>query len=277
MSKILEKEYFHCGTNAIYKELWLYPQMEQIHKSYIKPYGGLWCSNINDVSLSDWIAYKEDESSIDEIEQLHNMKNCLIKFKNNSKFISIGNRNDYKNLKDSGFVKILDKPIELNKHYYTKIIDEIIDYEKLSEICDLLYVDHTSHSILSNYSVRTMLALKPDCIEYYKPIEVDYEQHKILKTDKKQCLKEPNKHFYLLYNYIENLFYDIHNGNYEDYINNLYTVKNNIIYLLNNDLDDKELNLVNIPLKYKKLLITNIVNNIYKDKYLEKQKILIKN
>ena len=117
MDKLLKDEYYHLGTNIILKELWLYPQMPQIHKKYIKPIGGLWTSQQNDHTLCDWIGYKEESIEPFDKELINHLNSSLIKFKEDSKLIKIENNNDYKNLKDSGFVKILKEPLIINKYY----------------------------------------------------------------------------------------------------------------------------------------------------------------
>ena len=73
-----------------------------------------------------------------------------------------------------------------------------------------------------------MFALNPESIEYFKPIKVDYENHIILTLEEKKYLTNPNRYFYLLSNYIENLFYKIKINNYSDFIDELYSQKESI-------------------------------------------------
>lgn len=268
MNELLNEEYFHLGTDKILKELWLYPQMDQLYNIILKPYGGLWTSHQNKYSLSDWISYKEDINNNDELEYMQSLKSCLIKFKKDSNFISIQTNNDYKNLKDSGFVKTLNKPIIINKWYYEEEIHEIIDYEKLCLYYDLLYVNEHAHKVLRNYSVRTMYALNPECIEYYRPIVTDFEDYKIIKIGNKTHINEPNKEYYNLYNNIKNLFSIINDSDYNSYINKLYNESKRII----NDLNENKYNIKN----YDSKIVDTIVRNIYREKYLEKKKILLK-
>ena len=96
MSKLLSNEYFHLGTDEIYKELWENIQTNQISNLFTKPCGGLWTSPINPYTLCDWIGYKIDETSQDELEIIKYLKSSLVKFKEDCKFISIENSNDYK-------------------------------------------------------------------------------------------------------------------------------------------------------------------------------------
>lgn len=269
MNTLLNEEFIHIGTDTIKKELWLYPQMDQIYKDYIKPYGGLWTSHQNEYSICDWIEYKEEENLLEEINHL---KSCLIKFKENSKLLIINTNNDYINLKDSGFIKTLSTPIILDKWYYKLIINELIDYEKISNFYDLLYVNDNAHKNLRNYSIKTMYALKPECIDYFTPITIDYNNHKILDIKNKIYIEEPNKEYFLLINYVKELFNTIHNDNYEIYIKELYNESKRIIKYLK-----ENINLIKInQISNKNLLIETVVRNIYREKYLEKQKTLIK-
>ena len=269
MNQLLNEEYVHIGTNTISKELWLYPQMDQIYKDYIKPYGGLWTSHKNKDTVCDWIEYKEEENKLEEIE---NLKSSLIKFKENSKLLIINNTNDYNNLKVSGFIKKLSTPIIIDKWYYKLIINELIDYEKISLFYDLLYVNDTAHENLRNYSIKTMYALKPDCIDYYKPLIIDYNNHKILKKLNKIYIEEPTKEYILFITYVKTLFKNINDDSYEIYIKELYNESKRIIKYLK-----ENINLIKInQISNKNLLIETVVKNIYREKYLEKQKTLIK-
>lgn len=273
MEKLLNDEYYHLGAKNFYKELWLYPQMEQIYTNYIKPLGGIWTSHTNPFTLSDWIGYKEETENFN-IEYLNYIDSSLIKFKNNSKLLKIENGIDYKNLKDSGFIKILETPIKIQKWYSDLLIDEIIDYEKICEFYDLMYVTDFAHKNLSNFSVRTMFALNPNCIEYYKPLTVNYEKHKILNVGKKKFIKEPDISYYKLVDYIRNLYPHINEKDYNTYINILIketkNIENNLIENINN------INL-SIPNTINKLeVIKTILRNIYREQYLNKQKILLK-
>jgi len=263
MNTLLNEEYVHIGTDTIKKELWLYPQMEQIYKDYIKPYGGLWTSHQNNDTLCDWLEYKEEEN---KLEELYHLKSCLIKFKEKTKLLIINSNNDYKNLKDSGFIKILEIPIIIDKWYYKLIINELIDYEKICNYYDLLYINDMAHNNLRNYSIKTMYTLNPDCIDYYKPLIVDYKNHQILKTLNKIYIEEPNQEYYKFIEYVKTLFNTINENNYEIYIKKLYEESKSIIkYLKEND------NNIN-----NSLIIETVVRNIYREKYLEKQKKILK-
>lgn len=273
MEKLLNDEYYHLGTKSFYKELWLYPQMDQIHKSYIKPLGGIWTSHINPYTLSDWIGYKEDEEDFNN-EFLSFMDSSLLKFKTDSKLLKIENGNDYKNLKDSGYIKTLETPIKINKWYSELLIDEIIDYEKICEYYDLMYVTDFAHKNLSNFSVRTMFALNPECINYYKPLNVNYEKHEILKIGDKTILSKPDSSYYKLIDYVRSLFPTINEEDYDRYIELLIRETKNIENNLLKDINNINLSL---PNRIDKLeVIKTIIKNVYREQYLNKQKKLLK-
>ena len=99
MENLLKKEYLHLGTDHIYKELWQNIQMDQIYP-LSKPYGGIWASHtrFDDNRICDWIDYLADDDY--ELERLKYQKSCLIKFKENIRFLQVNDSNDFKNLKE---------------------------------------------------------------------------------------------------------------------------------------------------------------------------------
>jgi len=269
--ELLDIEFFHYGSSELSKELWLYPQMDQIYTNYIKPYGGLWTSHQNKYTLSDWLSYKEESENSDEIESIQYLNSCLVKFKEDSKLLTIENENDYKNLKDSGFIKPLDKPITINSWYCPRTINELLDYEKICKYYELLYVNNDAHRNLSNFSVKTMYALSPNAIDYYKPLNVDYNEYKIIEIKDKIYIKEPNKDYYQFIHYVKTLFNDFNEDNYFVYIKKLHNEMNNVIKYLKDNINSIEYKDIN-----KYYLIETVVRNIYREKYLVKQKVLHK-
>lgn len=260
----LKEEYFHLGTDNIYEELWLYPQMEQIYTTYIKPYGGLWASEQDSYTLSTWIGYKEEETPISYFDSL---KCCLIKFKEHCRFLKLETKNDYKNLRDSGFVWELNKPIQLYSYGDINLVSEVLDYEKLCDYYDLMYVSPGANISLSDYSINTMFALNPESIEYFKPISVDFYEHKILSEGEKKFIPEVNKKHILFLNYVENLFEEIESDNYEDYIKKLYNETKRVIEEVNKISDSISVE-NDISIKY---YIETAVRNVYRKKYIKAQ------
>lgn len=273
MNKLLEEEYFHIGTDKILKELWINIQMEQIHNSCLIPYGGLFTSHQNKYTLSDWLSYKMDCNNNDVLNYMYSLKSILIKYKCDTKLLTINTENDYRNLKDSGFVKTLDKPIIVYKYLSPEIYKEVIDYEKVSEHYDLLYINPYAHKNLNPFSIRTMYALNPNCIDYFKQLKVDYENCKILSTSNKMYIEEPSNEYYKLVDYIRSLFPDIESVSYNEYIAKLNIVKNNI------EFDLSSTNYSSIPYR-NNICISNIVNviirNVFRENYLKEQKRLLK-
>ena len=146
MENLLKKEYLHLGTDHIYKELWQNIQMDQIYP-LSKPYGGIWASHtrFDDNRICDWIDYLADDDY--ELERLKYQKSCLIKFKENIRFLQVNDSNDFKNLKESGFTKsVTSKLIDLNYN-----VEDIPYYEKISEFYDLLYVNPNANPSLKKY------------------------------------------------------------------------------------------------------------------------------
>lgn len=203
-----------------------------------------------------------------ELERLKYQKSCLIKFKWKYRFLQVNDSNDFKNLKESGFTKsVTSKLIDLNYN-----VEDIPYYEKISEFYDLLYVNPNANPSLKKYCFNTMLALNPDAIEYYKSVMLDIEKQTIIKYEEKKKLTEPTQKYYDLVKYLNNAFKDIEfNGNYQEYILKLNSFKNDLLNMLKTDIKDKYLDDVNTN-----ILIDTIIQNLYREKYLEKQKILLK-
>ena len=116
-----------------------------------------------------------------------------------------------------------------------------------------------------------MLALNPECIEYYKPIDIDIYNHKIINIYNKEYIKEPSKEYYNLVNYIRDLFPDIKSNNYKDYILQLIEIKKHLLKTLDNKINNIDYLKDNID---KSRIIETIIRNIYREKYREKEKIL---
>lgn len=271
MSNLLKEEYFHFGNDNIYKELWLNIQMNEIYKNYSKPLGGLWTSKIDTYYLCDWLKYIELKDPYNFDLYVGNKNSSLIKFKEDSKFLSIENNNDFKNLKDSGFVQELEQPIIL-KYPYETIITELPDYEKISKFYDLMYVDYFVHDCFTQFSINTMLALNPESIEYYRSVISDYLGHKLTHISDKKYISEPSKEYFEFLEYVRGLFNEIKADNYEEFIEKLYKLKQSIIEDLEKNFDTSKLNLPE-DIKHDHI-IKAVANNIYKEKIMKAKKLL---
>lgn len=249
MKELLNKEYFHFGTDKIKRELWLNLHILTKYPNYMKPLGGLWCSNQNNYILCDWLMYIEDMSELkdgyDYDDYVCNKNSSLIKFKNNAKLLTINNKNDFKNLRDSGLIKKLKVPIRICNDFDFIYVDEIPDYEKIKKLYDLLYVNSYADKSLYQYSIITMLAINPDVIEYYKPLKCDYLERKIIEVGEKETINDLSSNYLLLVKFIRQLIVNdmniLNNDIYEvrkQMINELMTNKN-IINLIPNDIDKK--------------------------------------
>lgn len=271
MEKLLEREYFHFGTDNIYKELWMNLQMRKLNSSYTKPIGGLWASNLDKYYISDWLRYVEMKEPYNFDMIVGTKPSCIIKFNENSKFLKIENENDYKNLKDSGFIINLEKPLIINQNYMPTTITEIPDYEKIAEHYDLMYINVFLNECFKQYRVDTMLAINPESIEYYKSIDAYYPAHEILSISDKKQIIEPNKEYYEFLKYVRTLFTKIEATTYEEFIDKLNKLKESIIdYLKENyDLEKLKLNPIINPNK----VIKTAVENIYKENYILAKKL----
>lgn len=261
MSLLLDDEYFHFGTDILYKELW--GKIQMIHKSnYTKPIGGLWTSPVNSYYLCDWLRYREFRDRYNFDLFVANQKSSLVKFKSDAKLLNISTENDFKNLKDSGFVTTLDEPIKL----YTcdKPIYELPDYEKISEYYDLMYVDYFVHECFTQYCVNTMLAINSSAVEYYKSLDVDYLNHTINSISEKKYIIEPNKEYYEFLKYVRELLGSIDARSYDEFIEKLNKLKRSIIEDLEKNFDFSKLNLPK-GIDINKFVIATS-NNIFSEK-----------
>lgn len=242
MENMLDKEYFHFGTDNIRRELWLDLYMQNNYTNYSKPLGGLWCSPINNYNFCDWLIYKEEEMPYDYDTYVSNRKSCLVKFKDNKKLLAINTKNDFKNLKDSGMTITLDTPIRIFKIYDYIYIKELPDYEKINSYYDLLYISPFADETLYQYSVNTMLALKIDSIEYYKPIDCDYYSKKIDSIGEKHFIKGLSNDYIKLLKYLKELLtnYSISSFNKNELLKKLLCDEY-VKSLLPNDIDNEHM------------------------------------
>ena len=270
MNNLLEKEYFHFGTDKIKRELWLNLYMQTKYSNYSKPIGGLWCSKQNKYILCDWLLYIEDmrKSRQDHNydDYVRNKKSSLIKFKEDAKLLTISNKNDFKNLKDSGLIKKLKEPIRIFDIFDFIYITEIPDYEKIKKLYDLLYVDTFTDKSLYQYSVNTMLAINPDAIEYYKPLKCDYTERRIIEIGDKYTIGKLSNDYSLLLKHIKEII--ISKAKYFN-DNDLYEMRKELLKLLLNDKNIIKLIPSDIDKDHAlKVAIVNAYNEIQDEKKL---------
>jgi len=269
MNDLLKEEYFHLGTDHINLELWNKIYMDHIKNNYIKPIGGLWSSHLNDFYISDWLEYMLHHANDYQKERLYYAKACLVKFKEDSKLLTIETNNDYKNLKDSGYTQNLSNPIPVNNYGKKILINEILDYDKIFRDFNLLYIFPLANESLHNYSVNTMFALKPEIIDYYKPIEFDINERKITCIGDKKEIEEISYEYKELYDYIKTIFNEYKKSiiyiNEEQYINELYKLIERIV----NELESQDIPYLKD--KDKKWYIKSIARNIFIDTYTKEK------
>ncbi len=275
MSEILDKEYIHIGSDKIYKELWTPVHMDQMYPN-LKPYGGFWVSEESS-RICYWLEYVKSKSE-EEYEYYFSDKNgCLVKFKQDIRVLEIKSKEDFESLWDKDLIRdVSDKDFNLGYCYDNYKINSILDYEKISKIFDLIYINkNVDSSLLKMYIDNTIIALNPNAIDYFRPLDIDFYYEKINHTGKKCELIEPTQDYYKLLNYIYDLFKDVEFcGNYNDYIERLYKYKKTFF---EENIDSiKQMNFFmndNIPIDK---VVRVILETIYCEKYQEKQKKLLK-
>ena len=210
MEELLKHEYLHNGNDIIYKELWNRLYMNPMNHNYIKPVGGLWSVRYNE-NFSEWMDFLfERRPEMYECAKYKN--NLLFRLKELSKILIINNENDYKNLKDSGLVIKLDKPIKKLNMYNYDIIEEIPNYDKIQELYDALYVNPFADKSLRTYAVNTMLVINPDAIDYFRTINISFEENTdicyltVNSIEEPQKIQEVSKDYFILLSILKNAF-----------------------------------------------------------------------
>ena len=265
MNTLLDKEYVHNGTSVIYKELWnkIYMNPANTNYGYIKPTGGFWTSNYSSDNLSSWLEYLLDECP-DMLEEALLKDNIILKLYSNSKLLTIENKNDFMNLRDSNLTTKLNKPSKILYQYDYTYINEILDYEKIAQLYDAIYVNPYADKSLYNYSVPTMLIMNPNIIEYFKKVNAYYDetQKRIIVNNigKPELISNVDESYYKLVNVIKSEFNKL--------VNNIKTI--NDLAMVKNELQNKFINskdidfLINKNLS-KKDIIDTILHNLEVD------------
>ena len=265
MNTLLDKEYVHNGTSVIYKELWnkIYMNPANTNYGYIKPTGGFWTSNYSSDNLSLWLEYLLDECP-DMLEEALLKDNIILKLYSNSKLLTVENKNDFMNLRDSNLTTKLNKPSKILYQYDYEYINEILDYEKIAQLYDAIYVNPYADKSLYNYSVPTMLIMNPNIIEYFKKVNAYYDetQKRIIVNNigKPELISNVDESYYKLVNVIKSEFNKL--------VNNIKTI--NDLAMVKNELQNKFINskdidfLINKNLS-KKDIIDTILHNLEVD------------
>ena len=271
MENLLDKEYLHNGTDIIYKELWNKIYMNPENSNYAKPVGGFWTVEYNE-TFSEWIDFLYDRKRSMYYDAV-NKKNLILKLKDKSKILTIKDKNDYKNLLNSGLIMKLDTPIKQANIFGYDIIEEIPDYYKIEELYDALYVTPYGDTSLNTFAVNTMLILNPDAIDYFKRIEFLYTTEddicsmEVKTIGKKEKIKQITDNYYKLFNLIENEFINKIKSSKD-----LNTIRNILIKEFNSN--DKIDLLIRNGIE-KTIIIRSIIHNI-ETKHKDEIKRLIK-
>ena len=264
MDKLLEKEYAHNGNNKISRELW-HDLYINPHEFSIKPTGGLWTSEYNKDTFSGWFEYLIEDNP-DLLEEAIEKNNILLKLSNKTKLLKIIDKNDFKNLKDSGFTTKIN--------FESADFNEILDYKKIKELYDAIYVIPWADKSLYNYSVNTMLIINPNIIEYYKIVHAYYNNDKkriiVNSIGDKEYLDDINENYYKLVKTIDSVYKELYYKTITT--SDLRKIRDTIfnIFIYDNSIDPlikKEL--------YKSEVIYSIIHNL-EAKYNDNSKKLIK-
>ena len=263
METLTKNEYLHNGNSIIYKELWNKLYMNPLNHKYVKPIGGFWSTKYYE-SFSEWMDFLY-YSRPEMYWQAKYKNNLIFKLNDETKILKLEDKNDYKNLKDSGFTKKLDRPIEMPNYFNYDTIYEIPDYYKIEELYDAIYVNPGADISLKTFAVNTMLVTNPNAIDYFKTIDLTFEEDQdvhisymtVNSIGKKQKIKEVTEKYNKLVELIKKDFIKhlAQATNEEELISILEHLKNKYINN-NNDIDY----LCNGIVKYQ--IIYSIIHNL---------------
>lgn len=157
--------YLSIGTNSLSADLFL----EIKNSDGVKPIGGLWATEHNNTNLNynDWVEYL----------CYHPYVLFYHQFNDPYMLPAI-----YFTLKDSSNIFVIDSIEKINflKNKYPH--NDWIDYEKLSQNFDGIFVDinalrridiHRFQNIIDSFSVSTLVLFNLNCIKYYQKASID--------------------------------------------------------------------------------------------------------
>lgn len=185
-------KFVHIGNFNIKKEMFI-----DILNDGVKPYGGFWaCPNNNiEGSISDRTDYILENLNGKFLRYNEN-RGCLFNLKETASILYLSTDDDVKKIKK-----------EFSNGKY-------IDYEKISNIYDALYVNpySFSYSLRQNefydWNIRSLVIFNLDCIEEYVPFEFELIENKgayITKIYEPQNVKPLPSNYYYIRSIIYNL------------------------------------------------------------------------
>lgn len=185
-------KFVHIGNFNIKKEMFI-----DILNDGVKPYGGFWaCPNNNiEGSISDRTDYILENLNGKFLRYNEN-RGCLFNLKETASILYLSTDDDVKKIKK-----------EFSNGKY-------IDYEKISNIYDALYVNpySFSYSLRQNefydWNIRSLVIFNLDCIEEYVPFEFEIIENKgtyITKIYESQHVKPLPTNYYYIRSIIYNL------------------------------------------------------------------------
>ena len=224
-------EFVHIGNFDIKKEMFI-----DILNDGIKPYGGFWaCPNNNiDGSISDRTDYILENLN-GKFLRFNENRGCLFNLKETASILYLLNDDDVKKVKE-----------KFSNGKY-------IDYEKISNIYDALYVNPYSLSYnlrqneFYNWNMRSLVVFNLDCIEEYVPFEFEIVQNKgayIIKTYENKKVKPLPSNYYYIRNIIYNLLKIKMEKQSDDKTINIEKIKFELMNELRNFVSDSSYDMV---------------------------------
>ncbi len=185
-------KFVHIGNFNIKKEMFI-----DILNDGVKPYGGFWaCPNNNiEGSISDRTDYILENLN-EKFLRYNENRGCLFNLKETASILYLSTDDDVKKIKK-----------EFSNGNY-------IDYEKISNIYDAIYINPYSFSYILrqnefyDWNIRSLVIFNLDCIEEYVPFEFEIIENKgayITKTYESQHVKPLPTNYYYIRSIIYNL------------------------------------------------------------------------
>ncbi len=202
MESILYKQFITVGTKDIRSELFIPVQRPNGYTSF-KPRKGIWATEYNFKKgfICDWLTFLEKNP---DLATWRFNEAVIFKLKDNSRICYIRNLNDIIRLSQ-------EYPFLQYKFSYNgwkKLSERLsINYEKLSDDFDAIYIDLTNipkemkmpQREFYSFDVNSLILSNTECIEHYQSVDMNFtdkkkhfiisisELKKIPKKDPKYC------------------------------------------------------------------------------------------
>ncbi len=258
----MDKKYVTIGTSNLSKDIFR-SILRPANNFSLKPSGGLWASQYEEYTLSNWLYYLTNENT--GLQAVKNIDvGVIFTLKENSNIIELDSRQKVKNLEEKypsmhhilGYYQNRDNNLP------------IFDFEDLSKHYDGIYVNYYMLKYRDNiesfkeWSLNSLTLFNLDCIKDYQTIHISntryYDTYEVIpKIDyisKPKTIKEQSSLYIELYNYIKLIFNTLVDTKLPTNYDNYFTI-----------LMQKVDKCIKIVKENKKEEIKLLLNNLFKE------------